>query len=112
MDCRNHGQSEQREELSYPLMCYDVETTLAQLDIPKAVVIGHSMGGKVAMNMALSMPNLVEKLVVVDVSPSPSSPEVTNFIRGWVQAMISLDLTQVKTRRDADKLLATSIPVS
>ena len=109
MDCRNHGESEQSDELAYPLMCYDVEKTLAQLEIPKAVVIGH---GKVAMNMALSMPSYVEKLVVVDISPSSVSSARRNEFHGLIQAMISLDLTQVRTRRDADKILATSIPVS
>ena len=112
MDCRNHGESEQSDELSYPLMCYDVEKTLAQLEIPKAVVIGHSMGGKVAMNMALSMPSYVEKLVVVDISPSSVSSARRNEFHGLIQAMISLDLTQVRTRRDADKILEASIPVS
>ena len=112
VDCRNHGESEHSAEMSYPLMCHDIKNTLTQLDIPKAVVIGHSMGGKLAMTMALTMPSYVEKVIVVDVSPFPSSLNRLDEFQGYLQAMINVDFSQVKTRSDVDSILATSIPVS
>lgn len=110
VDCRNHGESEHSAEMSYPLMCHDIKNTLTQLDIPKAVVIGHSMGGKLAMTMALTMPSYIEKVIVVDVSPFPSSLNWLDEFQGYLQAMINVDFSQVKTRSDVDSILATSIP--
>ncbi len=69
VDLRNHGQSFHSNEHSYAAMAEDVKQLLESLHIEKAVIIGHSMGGKVAMKLAEITPRNVEKLVVLDMSP-------------------------------------------
>jgi esterase len=68
-DLRNHGQSPHAPEMSYPSMADDVEDLWDTLDLESSDVIGHSMGGKVAMELALASPERVSRLVVVDIAP-------------------------------------------
>jgi len=65
-DLRNHGQSSHSDEMDYPLMAGDVAELLAGQGLATAHILGHSMGGKVAMQLALMQPDLVQKLVVAD----------------------------------------------
>ncbi|MFV0449610.1 MAG: alpha/beta fold hydrolase [Vibrio sp.] len=69
IDLRNHGQSFHSDEHDYTLMANDVKQLLEALNIEKAIVVGHSMGGKVAMKLADIAPEKVSKLVVLDMSP-------------------------------------------
>src|SRR5919106_1770593 len=69
LDLRNHGASPWAERMSYDQMADDVRAFLAHQELPAAAVIGHSMGGKVAMRLALAHGEEVERLVVVDVAP-------------------------------------------
>lgn len=69
IDLRNHGQSFHSDEHDYALMANDVKQLLQSLNIDKSIVIGHSMGGKVAMKLADIAPERVSKLVVLDMSP-------------------------------------------
>lgn len=69
VDLRNHGISPRDEEMSYRAMATDVFETLDANGIDKAIIIGHSMGGKVAMAMTALAPDRVEKLVVIDIAP-------------------------------------------
>ena len=114
IDCRNHGQSPWSDQMNYSLMAGDIVETLKQLDIPKTILIGHSMGGKVAMETALSMPSVVEKLILVDITPSPAMTKVgtVSMVPMVLSAVINLDLNQIKSRRDADDLMKESVPVS
>ena len=100
--------------MTYPLMAGDIAETLKQLRIPETILIGHSMGGKVAMETALSTPGIVGKLILVDITPIPASTKMgtVSMVSMVLSAMINLDLTQVKSRKDADELLKDSIPVS
>ncbi len=68
-DARNHGQSPHAETMSYPQMAEDIVETMDALRISNADLIGHSMGGKIAMQLALNYPERVNKLVVVDIAP-------------------------------------------
>ena len=95
--------------MTYPLMAGDIAETLKKLDISKAIVIGYSMGARVAMEFALSMPESVEKLVLVDLSPMAEPAPGINVI---LSAMLNLDLTLVKAIDDADVGLKDQIPVS
>jgi esterase len=90
-------------------MAGDIAETLKKLDISKAIVIGYSMGARVAMEFALSMPESVEKLVLVDLSPMAEPAPGINVI---LSAMLNLDLTLVKAIDDADVGLKDQIPVS
>ncbi len=100
--------------MNYPLMAGDIAETLKQLGIPKTILIGHSMGGKVAMETALSIPSIIEKLILVDITPVPASTKsgTVSIVPMILSALANLDLTQIKSRQDADKLLKDSIPVS
>ena len=69
VDLRNHGQSFHCEEMNYSLMAQDLIELLTHLSIDKAIIIGHSMGGKTAMAAAALRPDLVDKLVVIDIAP-------------------------------------------
>ncbi|KAG1940618.1 protein ABHD11 [Pimephales promelas] len=107
VDARNHGKSPHSPVLTYETMTYDLTHLLGQLHIGKCVLIGHSMGGKVAMTTALSQPDLVERLVVVDISPSQTSAR-TNF-HAYIQAMkevkIASDIPRSTARRLAEDQL-------
>ncbi|KAM9332006.1 sn-1-specific diacylglycerol lipase ABHD11 [Pholidichthys leucotaenia] len=107
VDARNHGNSPHSSVLTYEAMASDLKHLLAQLHIDKCVLIGHSMGGKTAMTTALTQPSLVERLVVVDITPSQSNTR-TNF-RHYIKAMqemkISTDIPRSTARRMAEDQL-------
>lgn len=78
VDARNHGESPHTEEMNYHVMSKDILDLLDELAIEKAILLGHSMGGKTSMLTALKHPERVESLIVVDVSPS-TSPRAKNY---------------------------------
>jgi len=106
MDLRNHGASGRDAGMDYPAMATDVAETLDALGAAPAAVLGHSMGGKVAMALALTRPEAVERLVVADIAPVAYPPA----LRGYVAAMQGIPLRPELTRREADALLAETIP--
>jgi esterase len=75
VDLRNHGSSPHSDDFSYPLMAQDLNSFMDGLSLSSACLLGHSMGGKVAMEFAVSNPNRVEKLVVVDIAPKEYMPQ-------------------------------------
>ncbi|KAA0720133.1 Protein ABHD11 [Triplophysa tibetana] len=111
VDARNHGKSPHSPILNYEAMTLDLTHLLGQLHIGKCVLIGHSMGGKVAMTTALSQPSLVDRLVVVDISPS-TTPVHTNF-NAYIQAMkevkIASDIPRSTARRQAEDQLRKQV---
>ncbi len=106
LDLRNHGESPHVESMSYPAMADDVRAFLDSHDIDAATIIGHSMGGKTAMRLALDAPQRVERLVVVDIAPTRSHHDHLP----WLRAMASLDLGRVGRRADAETMLEAAIP--
>ncbi|GAB1604469.1 protein ABHD11-like [Argonauta hians] len=78
VDSRNHGNSFHRPTMTYEEMCDDVAQLLSQLNIPDAIILGHSMGGKTAMVTALKYPQIVSSLIAVDIAPGVS-PSVDVF---------------------------------
>lgn len=68
VDQRNHGRSPHTDEMSYEVLAQDMVEFCTQHQITKTTIIGHSMGGKVAMLIALQHPKLIEKLIVVDIA--------------------------------------------
>lgn len=111
VDARNHGNSPHSPVLTYEAMTSDLKHLLAQLRIEKCVLIGHSMGGKTAMTTALTQPGLVERLVVVDISPAQTTAR-TNF-RYYIQAMqdmkIAVDIPRSTARRMAEDQLRSLV---
>jgi len=79
IDLRNHGKSPHSIEFSYELMCEDLLDFFKEHGIERASIIGHSMGGKVAMKFALTHPNFIQKLIVVDIAPV-SYPDKHNIV--------------------------------
>lgn len=73
-DLRNHGRSFQATEMNYPLMAADVLRLMDTAGIARAALIGHSMGGKVAMQAALDHPGRIERLLVADIAPIDYQP--------------------------------------
>ena len=96
VDMRNHGQSDWTGTHAYPDLADDLAEVLAHLDRPFDVM-GHSMGGKAAMVLALKRPDLVNKLIVADISPVSYSHSQLPYIT----AMRSVDLSGIEKRSDA-----------
>jgi pimeloyl-ACP methyl ester carboxylesterase len=106
LDLRNHGASPWAEQMSYGEMVEDLRATLRARGIEHAALLGHSMGGKVAMLMALLHPGEVDRLVIVDIAPAANPPNLLAYIR----AMRAVDLHGVKRRAEVDVALAGAVP--
>ncbi|MCB8873954.1 alpha/beta fold hydrolase [Acidisoma silvae] len=106
MDLRNHGESPHGPVPSYGTMAEDVAETLAAIGINRCRLLGHSMGGKVAMRLALSQPDLLESVIVADIAPRL-------YVHGnadLAAAMLALPITPGMTRAEASAALADRIP--
>ncbi|PCH42515.1 alpha/beta-hydrolase [Wolfiporia cocos MD-104 SS10] len=106
LDLRNHGISPHAEPMTYSAMAVDVLHFLHKHSLANVSLLGHSMGGKVAMAAALSpdLPSgLLRHLIVADIAPSkgPLSPE----FNGYVEALRKIEASKVSTRQEAQKLL-------
>ncbi|KAH6934563.1 hypothetical protein HPB50_025428 [Hyalomma asiaticum] len=113
VDARNHGDSPHVPDMDYALMAADVELFMRDHQITRAAFIGHSMGGRTAMRLALKTPSLVERMVVVDVGPSSVPAIVGDYlIPQQLDAMDAVlpklppDLGFDEAHREADRLLA------
>ena len=105
LDLRNHGSSPWDDDCSYESMAEDVRAFLQTEKLDSVHLVGHSMGGKVAMRLALSYPKLVSRLTVVDIAPRGYSYRV----RVEFTAMNSIDLSKIKSRRDAENQLMDTV---
>ena len=83
LDLRNHGRSAHSDQMTYPLMADDVLDTLDALGLTQVSMLGHSMGGKVAMQLALQAPQRVKKLILADISPVVMSHVIWEFCRRY-----------------------------
>lgn len=106
VDLRNHGKSAHAATMSYPEMAQDVAETLDALGINSASVLGHSMGGKVAMQLALTAPERVTKLVLADISPVETKPRHNAIF----DALSQLPIATLSDRREAEQMLVHAIP--
>ncbi len=106
VDLPDHGGSPWSDSFDYLAVADQVAALIAPSD-PVALV-GHSMGGKVAMVLALRHPELVERLVVVDISPV--SHESMDEFERYIAAMRGLDLSGIRRREDADRALREAVP--
>ena len=107
LDLRNHGGSPHAPTMSYPEMAADVAETLRAEGAWPAAVIGHSMGGKAAMALALAQPEGVGRLLVADIAPVTYQ---TPLFARYVAAMRAIPLRAGLTRREADAALAEAVP--
>ena len=105
VDLRNHGNSFHHTNMSYPIMVADIKRVMAHYNIERAHFIGHSMGGKVAMEFALSYPEQVIKLIVADIAPVKYPPHHQKILEG----LTSIPLSLISNRKQADEYLANYI---
>lgn len=102
MDLRNHGQSEHTLTHAYKEMAADVIETLAHLKIKKCHVIGHSMGAKVAMQVAVNAPTTVAKLIALDMAPYAYTVGEHERVFNALQQVVQ---SSIQTRTEAQKIL-------
>jgi len=105
VDQRNHGRSFHHPDFNYQLMAEDVLNYFQHHQIESATVLGHSMGGKTAMRFACLYPELVNHLIVADISPRYYPIHHQTILNG----LSSLNLEVIKSRREADKALSNYI---
>ncbi len=114
VDQRNHGQSPHSSEHDYPSMREDLREFMDLQGIKKAVLVGHSMGGKTVMSFAEAWPERVQALISVDIAPKSyrnlalASRTAANH-SSMIDAMMKIDLSKIESREDADHALAISI---
>ncbi|MFD2174475.1 alpha/beta fold hydrolase [Rhodobacter lacus] len=106
LDMRNHGDSFWAESHTYPELAADIAEVIAA-EGRACDVLGHSMGGKAAMMLALTRPGLVERLVVADIAPVRYTHGAAHG--GLISAMKALKIDDLTTRGEADKRLAATV---
>ncbi|WNC70176.1 alpha/beta fold hydrolase [Thalassotalea nanhaiensis] len=102
VDVRNHGSSFHHKSMNYEEMSDDIFALLDHLNINSCDILGHSMGGKIAMQCALSKPERIKKLIVADIAPVEYPPHHNEIIAG----LLSINTKEINNRQDADKQLA------
>lgn len=105
VDQRNHGRSPHTDEWSYEVMANDIKDYCKQHHLEKIVLLGHSMGGKTAMEFAVNNPELLEALIVVDIAPKSYPPHHDTILEG-LNYLYNKNLT---SRKEADEKLAEFI---
>jgi esterase len=108
VDLRNHGQSPHDSAFDYRSMVSDLLEFVEDNNIHRPVVIGHSMGGKAAMNLALAHPDTVEKLIVVDIAPRAYNLEHYAIADG----LAAIPVATLTSRNEADEILSQHVPES
>lgn len=101
LDLRNHGQSPKSDEFSYQLMVNDLAEFIFDHKIEKPILMGHSMGGKVAMQFAVNNKEKFDKLIVVDIAPRFYLVHHTHLLQG----MHAIDLKKLESRTEANEIL-------
>jgi esterase len=104
VDLRNHGRSPHVPRHDYASMAGDVVSLLDALRLPRAAVVGHSMGGKAAMELALRWPARVDRLAVLDVGPRRYDGR-----REVLDALLSVDMRSARSREDLDTMLSANL---
>jgi pimeloyl-ACP methyl ester carboxylesterase len=105
IDLRNHGRSPHSDIFDYDVMTADLREFMEQQALRRIMLLGHSMGGKVAMQFAIDYSEQVDRLVIVDIAPKPYEPSQ----RYLLKALRSLDLTRYKSFADVDAALAAKV---
>lgn len=106
VDLRNHGDSDHAPDMSFIEMADDIVTLIDECGLQKATLIGHSMGGKVAMAFGLLHQACLDQLIVLDIAPFDYGSRFEHLI----DAMLGLDLDTLSSRKQADEYLAQGIP--
>lgn len=103
IDLRNHGRSPHSTEFNYNVMCEDLIEYIEDYNIKKPLVIGHSLGGKVAMKLAFTHAEILDKLLIADISPRRYN---TDFHENLLKILYRLPLEDFERREDIEEILA------
>lgn len=106
VDLRNHGTSPWADSMPYAEMAGDVLRVIERENLREPVVMGHSMGGKTAMALALLHPKVASRLILIDIAPVAYADRLSPF----VEAMRGIDMLAAGSRSEIQQRLATSVP--
>ena len=106
VDLRNHGRSFHSNDFSYNFMAEDIEKYIHSLNLDRPIIIGHSLGGKVGMNLALRSNIKFRKLIVVDIAPKKYS---VDFHKNILEFLSSISIKEFSSRVQIDELLSSEI---
>jgi pimeloyl-ACP methyl ester carboxylesterase len=105
LDLRNHGKSFHSNEFNYEVMVEDVKNYIQVHQLTNSVVLGHSMGGKVAMLLATMYPNLVSKLIIADIGPKYYAPHHQTILAG----LNAVDFSKNPSRSEVEQIVTNFI---
>ena len=105
IDLRNHGRSPHSEDFNYDVMCEDLLEYMAENNIQRPILLGHSLGGKVAMKFAFTYSNNIEKLIVADMAPRRYN---AGSAQNLLQTLYKLPLEDFEKRKEIDSILAST----
>lgn len=105
VDQRNHGQSPHSMDFDYKFLTEDLYEFVTDHQIEKPIILGHSMGGKTAMNFAVKYPELIKQLIVVDIMPKRYPVHHDHILDG----LEAIDLSTLQSRNEADQILSTYV---
>jgi len=106
VDQRNHGLSPHSPDFNYELLTEDLKDFITSNGIIKPIIIGHSMGGKTTMNFAVRYPELVSKIIIVDIVPKSYPVHHDHILEG----LKALPLSSLSSRSEADRILSGFVP--
>jgi pimeloyl-ACP methyl ester carboxylesterase len=106
VDQRNHGSSPHSDIWNYGVMADDIKEFMEEQHISEAIIMGHSMGGKVAMSFSKKFPEIITDLIMVDIGPKHYPVHHQKILAG----LRSLDLDGLSSRQDADQQLQSAVP--
>jgi esterase len=105
IDQRNHGQSPHSDEFNYQLLAEDLYLFIQEHHLHKPHIIGHSMGGKTAMNFAVKYPEHLGKMIIVDIAPKLYPVHHDHILDG----LHTIDITKLTSRNEADQILSKQV---
>ena len=105
VDQRDHGKSPFTKEFSYPILANDLKEFMDQNWLYEAVILGHSMGGKTAMQFASEYPDMIDKLIIVDIAPK----QYKGGHESIFNALRSIDLSKVESRKEVNDHLQSNL---
>ena len=107
VDQRNHGRSFHADEMNYELMAYDLAHLMDELGFEKADLLGHSMGGKTVMSLALNHPEYISKLIVVDIGPR----DYESHHEQVLAALNAVPIIDIKSRAEALEIMREHLQI-
>lgn len=105
VDQRNHGQSPHSEDFNYRVLQEDIRAFIQRHNLNSPIILGHSMGGKAAMNFALAYPEKLSKLIVVDIAPKAYEVRHDHIVEG----LKAVPIEAVQSRNEADEALSRHV---